>query len=186
MVIFFFYFFFLLLIKKKNYGHPCSQLVSIFAIFSYCMWVNLQWIPQDWICESCLSNNIVSPEAGRKKDMIRTMQLDSPDIFCHDSMHTSGPSSRGQAYSRRQKPVEAGKVKFLPTEEVIRLSSGATGKGNPLRVKVYHSVGPSGLVKFPRHGGVHSMTNQQTPQALKKLEGDNFFFIYFFKILVLH
>ncbi|XP_059443572.1 uncharacterized protein LOC132175600 isoform X2 [Corylus avellana] len=134
------------------------------------MWVNLQWIPEDWICESCLSNNIVSLEASRKKDTIRTMPLDSPDVVCHESIHTLGPSSRGRASSRRQKTVETGKVKFIPTEEVIRLSSRATEKGNPLRLKIHDSVGPSGLVKFPRHGGVHSMTNQQTPKALKKLE----------------
>jgi hypothetical protein len=143
------------------------------------MWVNLQWIPEDWICESCLSNNIVSPEASRKIDTIRTMPLDSPDVVCHESIHTLDPSSRGWASSRRQKTVETGKVKFIPTEEVIRLSSRNTEKGNPLRVKVHDSVGPSGLVKFPRYGGVHSMTNQQTPQALKKLEGDNFFSVFF-------
>ena len=150
-----------------------------FFFFSYCMEVNLQWIPEDWICESCLSNNIVSPEASRKIDTIRTMPLDSPDVVCHESIHTLDPSSQGRASSRRQKTIETGKVKFIPTEEVIRLSTRATEKGNPLRVKVHDSVGPSGLVKFPRHGGVHSMTNQQAPQALKKLEGDNFFFVFF-------
>ncbi|XP_059443576.1 uncharacterized protein LOC132175601 isoform X3 [Corylus avellana] len=148
----------------------CSKC-SIAREHVYCMWVNLRWIPEDWICESCLSNNIVSPEAGRKKDIVRTMPLDPPDVVCNESMHTSGPSSRGQAYPRRQKPVETGKVKFIPTEEVIRLSSGATEKRNLLRLKLYHSVRPSGLVKFPRHGGVRSMPNQQTSQALKKLEG---------------
>ncbi|XP_059443575.1 uncharacterized protein LOC132175601 isoform X2 [Corylus avellana] len=147
----------------------CSKC-SIAREHVYCMWVNLRWIPEDWICESCLSNNIVSPEAGRKKDIVRTMPLDPPDVVCNESMHTSGPSSRGQAYPRRQKPVETGKVKFIPTEEVIRLSSGATEKRNLLRLKLYHSVRPSGLVKFPRHGGVRSMPNQQTSQALKKLE----------------
>jgi hypothetical protein len=122
---------------------------------------------------SFLSNNLVSPEAGRKKDIVRTMPLDPPDVVCNVSMHTSGPSSRGQAYPRKQKPVETGKVKFIPTEEAIRLSSGATEKGNILRLKLYHGVRPSGLVKFPSYGGVRSMPNQQTPQALKKLEGDN-------------
>jgi hypothetical protein len=161
------------IIRRLELWSSFSQHVSIFSIFSYCMCINLRWIPEDWICESCLSNNLVSPEVGRNKDIVRTMPLDPPDVVCNVSMHTSGPSSRGQAYPRRQKPVETGKVKFIPTEEVIRLSSGATGKGNLLRLKLYHSVRPSGLVKFPSHGGVRSMPNQQTPQALKKLEGDN-------------
>lgn len=142
------------------------------------MWVNLLLVPKDWICESCLSNNIVSPEARRKKDMIRNMTLDFPDIVCHESMHTTGPSSRGQAYSKRQKHVETGKVKFIPTEEVIKLSSGASEKGNRFRVKVYRGLEPSRLVRFPRHGGVHSMTNQPPPQALKKLKGNNIFFFF--------
>jgi hypothetical protein len=179
--------------------------------------------PKDWTCESCLSSNIVLPEACRKKDMMRSMTLDTSEIFCRAGMGTAGPSSGGQVCSKRQKPVETHKVKFLPHDEAIKLSSAATKRGTPLqtncrwkpgpsyslassqrtlvgsrttppkcstlREKENPSLGPLGLVKPPRHGGVHSMINQQAPRALKKFKGDNSYlllYIYFLSIQVLN
>lgn len=171
---------------------------------------------ENWICESCSPSHIVLPEACRKKDMMRTMTLDSSERVCRDGMHTAGPSSGRQAYSKKQKPVETGKVKFIPAEEAIKLSSAAPKRGthsqtnfgwkpdpsysmasskrtlvgpktntpkcSTLREKENPSLGPSGLLKPPRHDGVHSMINQQAPQALKKFKGDN----CFLSIQVLH
>ncbi|XP_062170111.1 uncharacterized protein LOC133875871 isoform X3 [Alnus glutinosa] len=171
---------------------------------AYCMRVYSLDNPKDWTCESCLSSNIVLPEACRKKDMMRSMTLDTSEIFCRAGMGTAGPSSGGQVCLKRQKPVETHKVKFLPHDEAIKLSSAATKRGTPLqtncrwkpgpsyslassqrtlvgsrtttpkcstlREKENPSLGPLGLVKPPRHGGVHSMINQQAPRALKKFK----------------
>jgi hypothetical protein len=183
----------------------------IFAFFRYCMRVYSNDNTKDWTCESCLSSNIVLPEACLKKGMMKTMTLDSSETGCRDGMHTGGPSSGGQAYSKRQKPAGTGKVKFIPAQEAIKLSSAATKRGTPsqtnfgwkpgpsyhassqrtlvgsrtatpkcstLRPKENPSLGPSGLMKPPRHGGVPSMINQRAPQALKKFKGDHFYFIF--------
>ncbi|XP_059444820.1 uncharacterized protein LOC132176587 isoform X2 [Corylus avellana] len=174
---------------------------------TYCMRVYSNDNTKNWTCESCLSSNIVLPEACLKKGMMRTMTLDSSEIGCRDGMHTAGPSSGGQAYSKRQKPAETGKVKFITAKEAIKLSSAATKRGTPsqtnfgrkpgpsyskassqktpvgsrtatpkcstLRVKENPSLGPSGLMKPPRHGGAPSMINQRAPQALKKFKDPN-------------
>ncbi|XP_021802793.1 uncharacterized protein LOC110746874 [Prunus avium] len=78
--------------------------------------------PDDWVCESC---EVISPKPDEEEDIMAS----SADLVHHDAMHPAGPSrvlddSGWQAHSRRQKPVETGKVKFIPNEEVIRLSSG--------------------------------------------------------------
>ncbi|XP_030940525.1 uncharacterized protein LOC115965438 isoform X3 [Quercus lobata] len=88
---------------------------------SYCMQVYHSKVPRDWVCESCLSGDTVLPEAGVKEDKKRTM-------------HTESPSSGWQANSKRQKPVPTGKVKYMPTAEVIKLSS-APQKVSPLQMK---------------------------------------------------
>ena len=184
----------------------------IFAFFRYCMRVYSNDNTKDWTCESCFSSNIVLPEACLKKGMMKTMTLDSSETGCRDGMHTAGPSSGGQAYSKRQKPAGTGKVKFIPAQEAIKLSSTATKRGTPsqtnfgwkpgpsysmassqrtlvasrtatpkcstLRAKENPSLGPSGLMKPPRHGGVPAMINQRAPQALKKFKGDHFYFIF--------
>ncbi|XP_050257691.1 uncharacterized protein LOC126702868 isoform X3 [Quercus robur] len=96
---------------------------------SYCMQVYHSKVPRDWVCESCLSGDTVLPEAGVKEDKKRTM-------------HTESPSSGWQANSKRQKPIPTGKVKYMPTAEVIKLSS-APQKVSPLQMKFGPRSGPS-------------------------------------------
>ncbi|XP_065624941.1 uncharacterized protein LOC112036043 isoform X2 [Quercus suber] len=86
-------------------------------------------VPRDWVCESCLSGDTVLPEAGVKEDKKRTM-------------HTEVPSSGWQANSKRQKPIPTGKVKYMPTVEVIKLSS-APQKVSPLQMKFGPRSGPT-------------------------------------------
>lgn len=164
-------------------------------------------VPEDWVCESCLSSDLVLSEASRKEDVVGTL-LDSSNIVCQDNTPTAGPSSLNWAYSKRKKPFETGKVKFLPTEEVIKLSSSAPKKVTSVRsnsgskpcppsmassrnthvgstaatpkfcslsVVAAHCLRPSGLVKPPRNGGVHSSTNQKALQELKNVNGMIFF-----------
>ncbi|XP_050257689.1 uncharacterized protein LOC126702868 isoform X1 [Quercus robur] len=95
----------------------------------YCMQVYHSKVPRDWVCESCLSGDTVLPEAGVKEDKKRTM-------------HTESPSSGWQANSKRQKPIPTGKVKYMPTAEVIKLSS-APQKVSPLQMKFGPRSGPS-------------------------------------------
>ncbi|KAF3973097.1 hypothetical protein CMV_003462 [Castanea mollissima] len=95
----------------------------------YCMQVYHPKVPRDWVCELCLSGDTVLPEAGVKEDKKR-------------SMHTEGPSSGWQANSKRQKPIPTGKVKYMPTAEVIKLSS-APQKVSPLQMKFGPRSGPS-------------------------------------------
>nr|XP_023924635.1 uncharacterized protein LOC112036043 isoform X2 [Quercus suber] len=96
---------------------------------SYCMQVYHSKVPRDWVCESCLSGDTVLPEAGVKEDKKRTM-------------HTEVPSSGWQANSKRQKPIPTGKVKYMPTVEVIKLSS-APQKVSPLQMKFGPRSGPT-------------------------------------------
>nr|POE95498.1 hypothetical protein CFP56_01543 [Quercus suber] len=95
----------------------------------YCMQVYHSKVPRDWVCESCLSGDTVLPEAGVKEDKKRTM-------------HTEVPSSGWQANSKRQKPIPTGKVKYMPTVEVIKLSS-APQKVSPLQMKFGPRSGPT-------------------------------------------
>ncbi|KAG6632873.1 hypothetical protein CIPAW_12G008400 [Carya illinoinensis] len=101
-------------------------------MLSYCMRSHLYVVPEDWVCESCLSSDLVLSEASGMEDVVGPA-LDSSNIVCQDNTHTAGPSFLNRAYSKRQKPVETGKVKFLPTEEVIKLSSSTPKKVTSVR-----------------------------------------------------
>lgn len=92
------------------------------------MRVFLYEFPEDWVCESCMPGSIVSSEACGKEGTTRIGTLDCTKKVCRDSMNKAGLSSGGLAFSKRQKPVETGKVKFISTEEAIKLSSSATNK----------------------------------------------------------
>ncbi|PON38265.1 hypothetical protein TorRG33x02_345590 [Trema orientale] len=85
-----------------------------------------QEVPQDWVCESCLSGNLILTKSGGKDDNLVT----SSDLRHHNVMKFSG----WRVHSKKQKPVETGKVKFIPHEEVVKLSSGATQTRSPSMV----------------------------------------------------
>ncbi|XP_040989864.1 uncharacterized protein LOC121237263 isoform X1 [Juglans microcarpa x Juglans regia] len=204
--------------KQTHSGQPCNtcggvggvgfqELIAICTRCRtarehvYCMRSHLYVVPEGWVCESCLSSDLVLSEASGMEDVVGTA-LDSSNIVCQDNTHTAGPSSLNRAYSKRQKPVETGKVKFLPTEEVLKLSSStpkkvtsvrsnsgskpcpsmassrttqvgctaATPKFPTLSVNATHCLGPSGLVKPPRHGSVCSRTDQEALQAPKNIK----------------
>lgn len=102
------------------------------TIFSYCTRGRASEVPEVWICEACLSSSaIVSPQSGGEKELNPLGRAD------HDVMN---PGTPGDAYSDSgwqvcsTKPkMEIGKVKFLPTEEVISLSSRTANMVSPRR-----------------------------------------------------
>ncbi|GMN54274.1 hypothetical protein TIFTF001_023401 [Ficus carica] len=109
-----------------------SQLdLGWLTVFSYCLSVFTLEIPEVWNCESCLSgNDRISTEFAGKED-----SLSSSTDMGH-SRKLSGPRKVSvlgwKLHSKRQRPVETGKVKFLSQEEVVKLSSGASTKtGSP-------------------------------------------------------
>ncbi|CAL2261992.1 unnamed protein product [Prunus armeniaca] len=108
-------------ITDKNLIATCIKC-NISTEHGYCMRILPMEFPDDWVCESC---EVISPKPDEEEDIMAS----SADLVHNDAMHPAGPSrvlddSGWQAHSRRQKPVETGKVKFIPNEEVIRLSSG--------------------------------------------------------------
>ncbi|CAL8158966.1 unnamed protein product [Prunus armeniaca] len=108
-------------ITDKNLIATCIKC-NISTEHGYCMRILPMEFPDDWVCESC---EVISPKPDEEEDIMAS----SADLVHLDAMHPAGPSrvlddSGWQAHSRRQKPVETGKVKFIPNEEVIRLSSG--------------------------------------------------------------
>ncbi|XP_042954196.1 uncharacterized protein LOC122290509 isoform X2 [Carya illinoinensis] len=135
--------------KQTHSGQPCDTCGGVGGVgfqeliavcircrtareHVYCMRSHLYVVPEDWVCESCLSSDLVLSEASGMEDVVGPA-LDSSNIVCQDNTHTAGPSFLNRAYSKRQKPVETGKVKFLPTEEVIKLSSSTPKKVTSVR-----------------------------------------------------
>ncbi|TYI51912.1 hypothetical protein E1A91_D12G208800v1 [Gossypium mustelinum] len=87
---------------------------------------------EDWICEGCLSkNDINSLNSGQAENVMDSSTKVYFDLW-------------GQVPRKRQKAVETGKVKFLPTEEVIKLSSLL-----PLPKRAFPSNSNSGLKPVP-------------------------------------
>ncbi|XP_022738663.1 uncharacterized protein LOC111291283 isoform X2 [Durio zibethinus] len=89
----------------------------------YCMRVLVRDVKmaEDWVCEVCRpKKDIDSEKSGQTEDV-----LDSSGKLFFDLGR--------QVTCKRQKAVETGKVKFLPTEEVIKLSSGSTKNAFPLK-----------------------------------------------------
>lgn len=151
---------------------------------------------EDWVCESCTSYkgiaSSVSSGCERKENTQNCsdtvhhdagIQGGSPKVFVGLGRHN---------HLKRQNATKTAKVKFLTTEEVIRLSSGATKEGSPSkinfsnrtnfyslkaklspsRVKPNPRIIPSYLIKPPGHGRMQSSstTNQLSPKTSK---GDN-------------
>ncbi|XP_048329114.2 PHD finger-containing protein 6 isoform X1 [Ziziphus jujuba] len=147
----------------------------------YCMLKVRKEGPHDWVCESCSP-----PESARKEEA-----FGSPHVLHGDGEQLSAPSkvhntSSLQAHSKRPKHAATSKVKFIPTEEVIRLSSGGTtrttlspkrGFSNfkasmcrttPIKPKILTLISP--VKKRPRYGSMRilSQIDQHTPQNLKE------------------
>nr|XP_048330695.1 uncharacterized protein LOC125422648 [Ziziphus jujuba var. spinosa] len=137
--------------------------------------------PHDWVCESCSP-----PESARKEEA-----LGSPHVLHGDGEQLSAPSkvhytSSLQAHSKRPKHAATSKVKFIPTEEVIRLSSGGTtrttlspkrgfsnfkasmSRTTPIKSKILTLISP--VKKRPRYGSMRilSQIDQHTSQNLKE------------------
>lgn len=114
--------------------------------FSYCMKKNLTEVPDVWICEACTStDDIVSPKYGREEEF-----LDSFGVAHHEVLHSGTPgevcADPGRQVSSKKLKVETGKVKFLPTEDVIRLSSGGLKTGRPGHSNTGLKYGPSSSI----------------------------------------
>ncbi|KAH9778145.1 RNase H domain-containing protein [Citrus sinensis] len=107
---------------------------------------NLTEVPDVWICEACTStDDIVSPKYGREEEF-----LDSFGVAHHEVLHSGTPgevcADPGRQVSSKKLKVETGKVKFLPTEEVIRLSSGGLKTGRPGHSNTGLKYGPSSSI----------------------------------------
>lgn len=107
---------------------------------------NLTEVPDVWICEACTStDDIVSPKYGREEEF-----LDSFGVAHHEGLHSGTPgevcADPGRQVSSKKLKVETGRVKFLPTEEVIRLSSGALKTGRPGHSNTGLKYGPSSSI----------------------------------------
>ncbi|KAB2000076.1 hypothetical protein ES319_D12G206000v1 [Gossypium barbadense] len=108
----------------------CSQCTM--GRHLYCMRVVVRDDLEDWICEGCLSkNDINSLNSGQAENVMDSSTKVYFDLW-------------GQVPRKRQKAVETGKVKFLPTEEVIKLSSLL-----PLPKRAFPSNSNSGLKPVP-------------------------------------
>ncbi|KAJ7956462.1 Zinc finger, FYVE/PHD-type [Quillaja saponaria] len=87
------------------------------------MRVYLKEIPEDWVCDSCLPNHdVVLPHSGGNGDFVRHLKSD-PSVQVHEDSH--------HHFLKRPRHVSTGKVKFIPTEEVIKLSLGVSTKESP-------------------------------------------------------
>lgn len=142
--------------------------------------------PEGWVCQSCSAR-----ESSWKEDTLTPC-----DVVQHDVMHVSGPSkvhdnSSWPGYCNWQKTPNFGKVKFIPEEEVIRLSSGGLqwntlspkrgfsklkvpiSKRTPIKSK---SVVPkfSPVKKPPRFGSLQIISNiaRRTSQTLTDTRGE--------------
>lgn len=103
-------------------------------------------LPDIWICEACTStDDIVSPKYGREEEF-----LDSFGVVHHEGMDPGTPgkvfADPGWQVNFKKLKVETGKVKFLPTEEAIRLSSGALKTDCPGRNNTGLKYGPSSSI----------------------------------------
>ncbi|XP_038725967.1 uncharacterized protein LOC120017005 [Tripterygium wilfordii] len=100
----------------------------------YCMREFNMELPEVWTCEAC-ENADGSPKPDLKEDYLNP----ASDSKCCDELVRQLPK-------KQLRPVQTGKVKFLPAEEVIRLSSGAAMSMQPafrLKPSVSKFVTPS-------------------------------------------
>ncbi|GLT60471.1 hypothetical protein SLA2020_332350 [Shorea laevis] len=145
----------------------------------------------DLVCETCMRGNILDSSRDDPKKNI-------PHKVCCDL--------RKHVPSKRQK-VATGKVKFLSTGEVLRMSSGSLKNEsvpsnliasppqsqrrhmaskifnpdfNQMRVKSNPNFSQSGFVKPHRHSGMQSSlkVNQQAAKTLNNSKGDKCFHIF--------
>ncbi|XWS47933.1 hypothetical protein CRYUN_Cryun13aG0028600 [Craigia yunnanensis] len=113
----------------------------------YCMQVLVTDVSEDWVCEVCLpKNDIDSLKFGEMEDF-----MDSSREVCFNLGR--------QVACKRRKAVETGKVKFLPTEEVIKLSSGSPKKEFPLKNNFGSKPVPA---KFTPHLSKRTFTGSKT------------------------
>ncbi|XP_039026401.1 uncharacterized protein LOC120159996 [Hibiscus syriacus] len=90
--------------------NTCSQC-NIRRHF-YCMTTLVRNKIEDWRCELCLSKNDID---SLNSDRTENGLVSSKKVCFNLGRRVA---------CKRKKAVETGKVKFLPTEEVIKLSSG--------------------------------------------------------------
>uniref|UniRef100_A0A251L3V6 AIPP2-like SPOC-like domain-containing protein n=1 Tax=Manihot esculenta TaxID=3983 RepID=A0A251L3V6_MANES len=152
----------------------------------YCMRVCRHEVPEVWICEDCIPEEGTFGRNENFKDSCITVRHDV--AIGGGSAKVYGDSGWHRArHCKRLKPVETGKVKFLSTEEVIKLSSGAaktafSSKANlgyrpnsssavsPVKLKPNPRIISSGLMKPPGFGRIQvdSSTSQQAPIISKE------------------
>ncbi|XP_062113588.1 uncharacterized protein LOC133824652 isoform X2 [Humulus lupulus] len=81
----------------------------------YCMGRKVKHeVPEDWVCES------------GKRDEAVTIAM------------SKGQLSISQLHSKKKKPVEIGKVKFIPHEEILKLSSETFNESRGQKLNIAH------------------------------------------------
>ncbi|XP_062115408.1 FRIGIDA-like protein 3 [Humulus lupulus] len=91
----------------------------------YCMGGKLKLeVPQDWVCESCLTGTDSMLMESGKKDALVTSSFQEDEAVTRTMRNEK--FSFFQLNSKKQKPVNAGKVKFIPHADAIKLSSGTS------------------------------------------------------------
>ncbi|XP_062106226.1 uncharacterized protein LOC133817662 [Humulus lupulus] len=82
-------------------------------------------VPEDWVCESCQSvSDSVLMESGKRDEVVSIAM-------------SKGQLSVSQLHSKKQKPIETGKVKFIHYEEILKLSSETFNKSKEITLVAY-------------------------------------------------
>eukprot|EP00257_Ricinus_communis_P024914 XP_025012328.1 uncharacterized protein LOC8284436 isoform X2 [Ricinus communis] len=143
-------------------------------------------VPKPWTCDDCH----LIPDKDRCDEIGKENFQNSSNTIHHDAVRKGGPTKMSGYAGWRVHSVKTGKVKFLSTKEVIRLSAGAaTDMGSPSKSNLGNRHGysypispPKGkqnpsFISFspkkpPGHGRIisSSITSQQPQRTSKDLK----------------
>lgn len=99
------------------------------SISSYCMRVLPRYVPQIWFCETCGSGDIVTQISIRKEPFHRALESNTSEIVHFDMSRSVGSrrlneESGSSGYHKKKVSWRTGRVKFIPFEEAVKMSSG--------------------------------------------------------------
>ena len=105
-------------------------------------------VPDAWLCEACEMGSKLSPKSG-KQDLPKTSLSKPTDVVDQETASSAGNSK----LLKWEKIGRPGKVKYIPAQEAVMLSSGAKKCGPPSQINMRPSYGPSKIV-----GSMSAMT----------------------------
>ncbi|XP_057464422.1 uncharacterized protein LOC130754268 isoform X1 [Actinidia eriantha] len=143
-------------------GEPCDicgDIGVLEAIFEcscckiahehiYCRKRLCDVVPDAWLCEACEMGSKLSPKSG-KQDLPKTSLSKPTDVVDQETANSAGNSK----LLKWEKIGRPGKVKYIPAQEAVMLSSGAKKCGSPSQINIRPSYGPSKIV-----GSMSAMT----------------------------